>query len=62
MRKKRNMPAVDHSEIDLLSISCSLRIFGKASFEAAVHGRAKNVGASPSGTFHFFRPCNVSTV
>lgn len=47
------MPAVDHSEINVLLISCSLRIFGKASFESAIHGRAKNVVASPSGTFRF---------
>jgi hypothetical protein len=40
----------DHSEIDIVSISGSRRIFGKASFESAIHGRAKNVGASARST------------
>ena len=45
MMQQSHMTVRRHSQIDIVSICCSHRIFGKASFEAAIRGRAENVGA-----------------
>lgn len=58
MTPEGRTPPSGRLKIDLVSIFRSRRIFGKTSFEAAIRGRAENVGAPSVG----MRPSGVMPV